>query len=84
MLIVREEAAIADPVSVDHRRDMGQPVPGRCVPGASPNGATIGKLGDDAARVRSCSDLPSVVLRTLPAIRVGEKLAAVPHIGYVN
>ena len=31
---------------------------------------------------RGCSDLPSAILRTLPALRVGEVLASVPHLGY--
>jgi tRNA(Ile)-lysidine synthase len=82
-LVVREEAAIADPVEVrpgtvwDNRFRM---IAGHGLP----DGATIGKLGDDAARVRGISDLPSAILRTLPAIRIGEKLAAVPPIGYTD
>ena len=44
--------------------------------------ATIGKLGADAAPFRAKSALPSVVLRTLPAVRFGEFLAAVPHLNY--
>ena len=46
--------------------------------------ATIGKLGADAARFRGLSTLPSVVLRTLPAIRCGNLLAAVPHLRYAS
>jgi tRNA(Ile)-lysidine synthase len=81
MLIVREEAAI------------GPAVPASCgavwdrrfrliAPTSVPTGAMIGALGDDSVRFRRCSHLPSVVLRTLPAIRCGEKLASVPHLGY--
>jgi tRNA(Ile)-lysidine synthase len=82
-LVAREEAAIADSVNAcsgtvwDNRfRVIARP--------GVPDGATIGKLGSDAARVRGCSDLPSAILRTLPAIRIGEMLAAVPHIGYAE
>jgi tRNA(Ile)-lysidine synthase len=79
ILIAREERAISGAVDMcpgarwDHRFTCHGVF----------HGATIGKLGDDAAAVRGMSDLPSVVLRTLPAIRVGEKLAMIPHIGYV-
>jgi tRNA(Ile)-lysidine synthase len=79
-LVIREEAAIAGPIEVspgglwDNRFT--------CI-GSCPN-ATIGKLGDDAAAVRGISDLPSAVLRTLPAIRVGNKLAMIPHISYAR
>jgi tRNA(Ile)-lysidine synthase len=82
-LIAREEAAVMPPVEAssditwDHRfRLLGRR--------ALSNGATIGKLGPDAARFRGLSNLPSVVLRTLPALRVGKVLAAVPHLGYVS
>jgi tRNA(Ile)-lysidine synthase len=47
-----------------------------------PEGATVGALGPDAARLRRFSDLPSAVMVTLPALRVHGVLAAVPHIGY--
>jgi len=81
LLLVREEAAI------------GPPVPAR--PGAiwdgrfhlaadatPPDGTTIGALGADAARLRRHSDLPASVLRTLPALRRGNSLVAVPHLDY--
>jgi tRNA(Ile)-lysidine synthase len=80
-LLVREEAAIAAPVSAlpgavwDNRFRL---VTAR----GTRQGATLGKLGADAARFRKLSDLPSVVLRTLPAIRFGKVVAAVPHLGY--
>ena len=83
LLIVREEAAVMRPlpsapdVIWDNRFRLvaGKPLPG---------GATIGKLGGDAARFRGISDLPSVVLRTLPALRFGNFLAAAPHLVYPN
>ena len=81
LLFVREEAAVMDPVAArpgtlwDNRfrlvadKDM-------------PEDAQIGKLGADAARFRRASSLPSAVLRTLPAIRRGKVLEAVPHLRY--
>ena len=50
--------------------------------GPVPPDATLGALGDDAARLRYLSPLPSVVLRTLPAVRLGAALLAVPHLFY--
>ena len=46
-------------------------------------GAAVGALGSEAARFRTLSDLPSVVLRTLPALRFGKVVASVPHLAYV-
>ena len=82
-LMVREEAAIAPPVPAiqgtlwDHRFRLHVPAP-------LPDGAMIGKLGAEAAGFRNRSNLPSVVLRTLPALRIGKVLAAVPHLGYAD
>jgi tRNA(Ile)-lysidine synthase len=81
LLIVREEAAVMEPVQAsqgivwDHRFRLtcNRPLP---------EDANIGKLGYDAARFRGMSDLPSAVLRTLPAVRFGKSLAAVPHLRY--
>jgi hypothetical protein len=39
-------------------------------------------LGADAARLRRRSPLPAAVLRTLPALRLGDTLVTVPHLGY--
>jgi tRNA(Ile)-lysidine synthase len=81
LLIVREEAAIAASVAAgpsvfwDNRFRLTI----RC---GFRGDVTIGKLGDDAARFRTLSDLPSVVLRTLPAVRFGKVVAAVPHLEY--
>jgi tRNA(Ile)-lysidine synthase len=82
-LIVREEAAVMGPMNAsphmiwDNRFRLSWHRP-------PPNGAAVGKLGPDAARFRTRSDLASTVLRTLPAIRFGKVLAAVPHLGYVS
>jgi tRNA(Ile)-lysidine synthase len=79
ILIVREEAAISGGAM---RMYSGARWDNRFTCHGVLPGAVIGKLGDEAAAVRGISRLPSVVLRTLPAVRVGEKLAMVPHIGY--
>ncbi len=50
---------------------------------ALPDGASLGALGDDARRIRHLTHLPDAVLRTLPAIRVGAGLFAVPHLGFL-
>jgi len=47
-----------------------------------PEGATLGPLGADAARLRRFTPLPARILATLPAVRCNESLFAVPHIGY--
>ncbi|MDR3533186.1 MAG: tRNA lysidine(34) synthetase TilS [Rhodopila sp.] len=83
LLVVREEAAIAEPAEAadnviwDSRFRL-------IAHQGFPEGGTIGKLGSDAARFRGCSDLPSAVLRTLPAVRFGKILAEVPHLGYAT
>jgi tRNA(Ile)-lysidine synthase len=82
MLMVREEAAISPPAPAVH----GMVWDGRFrvteVAGPAAKDATVGKLGDDAARFRRRSDLPAAILRTMPAIRLGEVLASVPHLRY--
>lgn len=81
MLIAREEAAIAAPVPAldgamwDNRFRLTGGI-------KWPADATIEALGDDAVRFRRATNLPSAVLRTLPAIRNGKVLAVVPHLGY--
>lgn len=78
-LVVREEAKISPPVPArpdtlwDNRFRLRLD---------APEEAAWGKLGDDAARFRRASDLASVVLRTLPALRIGKNVAVVPHLGY--
>jgi tRNA(Ile)-lysidine synthase len=81
LLAVREPAAMAPPIPAQ----SGGVWDGRFRLGAAvrvPSGATLGPLGDDAARFRRLSPLPSVVLRTLPAVRCGSVLLAVPHLLY--
>lgn len=81
MLVVREESAVGGPVPAEPHGVWD----GRfrlIARGVVPQGATIGKLGADAARFRRQSALPAAVLRTLPAIRLGEKLVSVPLLGY--
>src|SRR5207245_5909541 len=78
-LIVREAAAMAPPVSAapgvvwDGRFRLGNTT-------NVPPGATLGALGDQAARLRRASALPAAVLRTLPAVRYEGMLLAVPHL----
>jgi tRNA(Ile)-lysidine synthase len=80
-LVLREEAAIAGPVAASPHAVWDNRF--RLMTRRGPlDGATIGKLGDDAARFRNLTNLPSAVLRTLPAVRLGKVVAAVPHIGY--
>jgi tRNA(Ile)-lysidine synthase len=51
-----------------------------------PEGARLGPLGPlgsgGAAGLRHQAKLPAAVLATLPAIRHGKTLFAVPHLGY--
>ncbi|WP_428486625.1 tRNA lysidine(34) synthetase TilS [Rhodopila sp.] len=79
-LLVREDTAAADPVAA--QPDMIWDGRFRLIANDIPAGATIGKLAADATHFRRCSSLPSAVLRTLPALRYGKTLAAVPHLRY--
>ncbi|MGH7119729.1 MAG: tRNA lysidine(34) synthetase TilS [Acetobacteraceae bacterium] len=81
-LLVREACAMAQPIPA---------IPGvrwdrrfRLAASARPPlAARLGALGArSAADLRRRSTLPAVVLATLPALRVGEELVAVPHLGY--
>jgi tRNA(Ile)-lysidine synthase len=80
-LLVREAAAMAAPVIArpgavwDRRFRLGEDF-------SASEQATVGPLGDDTPKLRRLSRLPSVILRTLPAIRVASKLLAVPHLRY--
>lgn len=79
LLILRESAAIAAPSPA---RD-GLLWDGRFrVRGEAGADVSVGALGQDAARLRDLSDLPATVLRTLPALRVGGAVAAVPHLAW--
>jgi tRNA(Ile)-lysidine synthase len=81
LLLVREAAAMARPVAArpgavwDGRYRLTRDT-------TPPAGATLGALDDDAARLRDHSPLPAAVLRTLPALRSGLELLAVPHLRY--
>jgi tRNA(Ile)-lysidine synthase len=81
LLAVREPAAMAPPVPAragavwDRRFRLGDTA-------LVPPGTTLGALDGDAALLRRCSSLPSAVLRTLPAVRHGATLLAVPHLHY--
>jgi len=80
-LVVREAAAMAPAVAAmsgavwDHRFRLGAAA-------EPPAGSTVGALGADAARLRHVCDLPDAVLTTLPALRVGGALLAVPLLGW--
>jgi tRNA(Ile)-lysidine synthase len=80
-LLTREPAAMAPPISAvagavwDARFRLMRH-------GSLPANATLGAVGDDASRLRHASVLPAAVLRTLPAVRHGKKLLAVPHLDY--
>jgi tRNA(Ile)-lysidine synthase len=80
-LLTREPAAMAPPIAAS----AGAVWDGRfrllsC--GAFPADATLGAVDADASVLRRASTLPAAVLRTLPAIRHGTRLLAVPHVGY--
>jgi tRNA(Ile)-lysidine synthase len=81
LLLVREAEAMAPPVAAhagavwDGRYRLARDT-------TSPAGVNLGALGDDAARLRDHSPLPAAVLRTLPALRSGPNLLAVPHLRY--
>ena len=80
-LMVREEAAMANPVPAlpgavwDRRFRLAAGV-------RFPADWIMGGLGADAAKFRRLSPLPSAVLRTLPCLRAGNLLFSVPHLGY--
>jgi tRNA(Ile)-lysidine synthase len=81
LLVVREPSAMAPPTPArpgaiwDNRFRLTADAV------ALPD-ATLGPLGSDASRLRGLSCLPAAVLRTLPAVRVGKALLAVPHLHY--
>jgi tRNA(Ile)-lysidine synthase len=81
LLAVREAAAMAPAVLArpgavwDGRFRLGNDA-------QVPPDTTLGALGDDASQLRRLSDLPSAILRTLPALRRGSTLLAVPHLFY--
>jgi tRNA(Ile)-lysidine synthase len=80
-LLVREAAAMSSPVPAlpgavwDGRFRLAANV-------ATQRGVILGALGANASGLRRVSRLPAAVLRTLPALRRGERLLAVPHLNY--
>jgi len=52
----------------------------RAFGGTLHEGCTLGALGDDAAQFSGEAGIPAAVLRTLPALRVGAGVYAVPHL----
>jgi tRNA(Ile)-lysidine synthase len=81
LLVVREARAMAPPVSARPGAvwDGRFRISSRAV---QPEGTTIGALGVEASAMRSRSTLPSVVLATLPALRLAGVLVTVPHFCY--
>lgn len=78
-LLAREPAALATAVPAAD----GAIWDGRFrLRGAVAPGLTFGALGADAARLRDRSQLPAVVLASLPALRRGDTLVAVPHLAF--
>ena len=77
-LLIREERSIAPAIPADR----GAIWDGRFRVLDDAPGCSIGALAADAAPLRRLSTLPSAVLRTLPALRYGNVLAAVPHLLY--
>ena len=81
LIMAREEAAMGAPVPAragavwDGRFRLARDV-------AAVEGATFGALGADGSRLRRISPLPAAVLRTLPAVRHGDRVLAVPHLRY--
>ena len=81
LLLVREAAAMAAPVPAQD----GALWDGRFrlhARAGLPDGTFLGALGEDARSIRHLTRLPDMVLRTLPALRMGAALCAVPHIGF--
>jgi tRNA(Ile)-lysidine synthase len=78
-LLAREPQAVAGPAPAR----AGLRWDGRFRLESEPGpGLTLGALGDDAAGFRRRSALPSVVLRTLPTLRRGKEVVAVPHLAF--
>jgi tRNA(Ile)-lysidine synthase len=73
-LLAREPAACAPPVT-GHRNALWD---GRFRLQIDAPGATFGALGADAAAFRKDSNLPSLVLQTLPCLRHGAEIRRAP------
>ena len=77
-LLAREPDAVAGPVAAQ----AGARWDGRFLLEDTVDGATVGALGAEAARFRRHSALPAIVLRGLPALRVGAEVIAVPYLDF--
>ena len=82
LMLVREDRAIGPPVPA--ARGIVWDGRFRLAARTAPDATTIAALGPEAARFRRISSLPSAVLRTLPALRRGNSLVAVPHLDYCS
>lgn len=76
-LIGREAAAMEPPVPAGGKWDRRYRLAA-----AAPEGATLGALGNDAAKLRRLAPLPSFLVRTLPTLRRDGAILAVPHLRY--
>ena len=78
-LMIREAAAMAAPIPAIH----GAIWDNRFRLAKTPcDGLTLGALGPDNRHMRHLSPLPAAVLATLPALRAGATVRAVPHLAY--
>jgi tRNA(Ile)-lysidine synthase len=88
-LLVREPRAILGAVpgrlnaiwDGRYRLAGGPPNGIPCAPDGCADGLKLGALGGEGGRFRSRRGPPALVLHGLPALRSGETLVAVPHIG---
>jgi tRNA(Ile)-lysidine synthase len=81
LLVVREAAAMAPPINALSNAVWDRRFRLLAGAGLTP-GTTLGALGADTPAMRTRSTLPAVVLATMPALRVADKLVAVPHLCY--
>ncbi len=73
-LLAREPAACAAPIPARANALWD----GRFTLQTAHPGASIGALGADAAGFRKASDLPAMVLQTMPALRAGKSVSLAP------
>ncbi len=77
-LLTREPASVAPPIGVSDDAWWD----GRFRVRGAAAGLTIGALGAEASSLRRHSHLPAVVLATVPALRRGSAVVAVPHLAF--
>lgn len=75
-IVLREAAAMAPPVPAR----QGAVWDRRFRLAGAAEGAALGALGGDSACYRRWSGLPAAILETLPALRQGDAVIAVPHL----